>query len=174
MKYYERLWTRLYFLMWLLKRYQGVQSINLLILNILPTLTYHLHSRLHQTLHSGWAKKVEQSAEKSLDHILQLSVNTVALQQSRFMGYHSLLVLFSSVLFHRLVKHIVQICSRSYWMSMLVYIDRTNHLFYGYMINIHCLAIHSVSPFMYSIFQYSIIFVISDMWGEYFERIALD
>ena len=49
-------------------------------------------------------KKVEQSAEKSLDHILQLSVNIVALQQSRFMGHHSLLipVLFIS----SLVEHV--------------------------------------------------------------------
>ena len=44
------------------------------------------------------SKKVEQSAEKSLDHILQLSVNIVALQQSRFMGYHSFLIPLSSVL----------------------------------------------------------------------------
>ena len=55
---------RLYFLMWLLKRYQGVQSINLLILNILPTLTYHLHSCLHQTLHSGWAKRRLNNLQK--------------------------------------------------------------------------------------------------------------
>ena len=52
-------------------------------------------------------KKVEQSAEKSLDHILQLSVNIVTLQQSRFMGYHSLLipVLFISSLVEHIYKY---------------------------------------------------------------------
>ena len=52
-------------------------------------------------------KKVEQSAEKSLDHILQLSVNIVTLQQSRFIGYHSLLipVLFISSLVEHIYKY---------------------------------------------------------------------